>query len=182
MFHRVCFVGAALLVFACAAPSQQALPDQPIQPGTLAANENSSVMQPESKRIFGIVPNYRTSASLSNLEPLTPGEKFKIATEDAFDRGSFALAALFAGEGQLTNANRSFGQGAAGFGRYYGTAFADFATGNYMTEAIYPTLFRQDHAIFDAVLELDGRGSGTPWVRFCGHMEIQDALRSISPS
>jgi hypothetical protein len=43
-----------------------------------------------------------------------------MASEDAFDRGTVALAVLFGGQGQLTNANRSFGQGAAGFGRYIG--------------------------------------------------------------
>ena len=158
MSHRIGFAGVALLVFACAAPSQQALPDQPRQPGTLATSENSGVLQPETKRIFGIVPNYRTSPSLSNFEPLTPSEKFRIATEDAFDRGSFALAALFAGEGQLTNANQSFRQGAAGYGKYFGAAYADLAVGDYMTEAIYPSLLHQDPRYFR-------RGTGTGWSR-----------------
>ena len=45
-----------------------------------------------------------------------------------------------AGFGQLTNSNRSFGQGAAGYAKYYGASFADFAIGDYMTEAIYPSL------------------------------------------
>jgi hypothetical protein len=95
---------------------------------------------------------------LKDFEPLTRGEKFKIASEDAFDRGTFVLAALFAGESQLTNANRSFGQGAAGYGRYFGTSFADFAIGDYMTEAIYPSLLHQDPRYFR-------RGSGTGWSR-----------------
>jgi hypothetical protein len=95
---------------------------------------------------------------LKDSEPLTRGEKSKIATEDAFDRGTFALAALFAGESQLTNANRSFGQGAAGYGRYFATSFADFAIGDYMTEAIYPSLLHQDPRYFR-------RGTGTGWSR-----------------
>ena len=41
---------------------------------------------------------------------------------DAFDRGTIALAAFSGSVGQLTNANRSFGQGDAGFGRYFGAA------------------------------------------------------------
>jgi len=104
--------------------------------------------QPESKRLFGIIPNYRTSPSLQNYEPLTTGEKFKIASEDAFDRGTVGLAALFGGEGQLTGANRSLGQGAAGFGRYWGTAYGDLAIGDYMTEAIFPTVLHQDPRYF----------------------------------
>jgi hypothetical protein len=139
-------------------PSQQLSPGDPIQPGTPARSENRNPTQAESKRIFGIIPNYRTSPSLKDFKPLTRGEKFKIASEDAFDRGTFALAALFAGEAQLTNANRSFGQGAAGYGKYLGTAYGDYAIGDFMTEAIYPSLLHQDPRYFR-------RGTGTGWSR-----------------
>jgi len=108
-----------------------------------------------SKRIFGIIPNYRTYPSLKDYKPLTVGEKFKIASQDAFDRGSVALAAAFAGEGQLTNSNRSFGQGTAGYARYFGTAYADVVIGDFMTEAIYPSLLHQDPRYFRR-----GKGSG----------------------
>jgi hypothetical protein len=100
---------------------------------------------------LGSFPNYRTSPSLKDSEPLTRGEKFKIATEDAFDRGTFALAALFAGESKLTNANPSFGQGAAGYGRYFAISFADFAIGDYITSSI------KTRGIFG--------GTGTGWSR-----------------
>jgi hypothetical protein len=112
----------------------------------------------QSKRILGLVPNYRTSPSLVNYEPLTAEEKFKLATEDAFDRGTVALAAIFAGEAQLTNANRSFGQGGAGFGRYLGASYGDFMIGDYMTEAVFPTLLHQDPRYFR-------RGTGSGWSR-----------------
>jgi len=115
--------------------------------------------QPEGKRIFGIIPNYRTSPSLAEYEPLTPKKKFMVATQDSFDRGTVVLAAAFAGEGQLTNANRSFGQGTAGYARYFGTAYADLVIGDYMTEAIYPTILHQDPRYFR-------RGTGSGWSRF----------------
>jgi hypothetical protein len=102
----------------------------------------------EDKRILGIIPNYRTSSSLANYEPLTATAKFKVASEDAFDRGTFILAGLFAGEAQLTNDNRAFGQGAAGFGQYYGAAYGDLLIGDCMTEAIFPTFLRQDPRYF----------------------------------
>lgn len=81
---------------------------------TMTAQETSSdqTQEPESKRALGIIPNYRNSSIGSTYEPLTVGERFKVASEDSFDRGTFALAGVFAGEAQLTNANRSFGQGA----------------------------------------------------------------------
>lgn len=114
--------------------------------------------QSESKRILGIIPNYRTSPSFRNYKPLTAGEKFKLASQDSFDRGTVALALLFGGEGQLTNANRSFGQGAAGFSRYFGASYGDFVIGDYMTEAIFPTLLHQDPRYFR-------RGKGSGWSR-----------------
>ena len=158
MLCRIPSVGMLLLSFTCVSPSQLVLPGDPTQPGTTTNGENKSSIRPESKRIFGVIPNYRTSPSLDNFEPLTRGEKFKIASEDAFDRGTFALAALFAGEAQLTNANGSFGQGAAGYGKYLGAAYADFAIGDYMTEAIYPSLLHQDPRYFR-------RGTGSGWSR-----------------
>lgn len=58
------------------------------------------------------------------------------------------MAAVFAGESQLSNSEKSFGQGAAGYGRYFGTAYADFVIGDYMTEGILPTLLHQDPRYF----------------------------------
>ena len=121
---------------------------------------SDQTQQPESKRLLGIIPNYRTSSMGSTYEPLTAGGKFKVASEDSFDRGTFALAGLFAGEAQLTNANRSFGQGAAGFGRYYGSAYGDLVIGDFMTEAVFPTLLHQDPRYFR-------RGTGSKFSRLC---------------
>ena len=142
MIQRIAYISVALLLTTCLAPCQQIPAD-----GT---------PEPEAKRIFGIVPNYRTSPSIQDSEPLTTGEKFKVAWEDSFDRGTVALAAIFAGQSQLTNANRSFGQGGAGYARYFGTAYGDFVIGNYMTEAVFPTLLHQDPRYFR-------RGTGSGW-------------------
>ena len=112
-----------------------------------------------SKRIFWIIPNFRTTQELAIYQPLTTSQKFKLATRDAFDRGTFALAALFAGYGQLTNSDPSLGQGVAGYARYFGTSYGDFMIGDYMTEAIFPTLLHQDPRFFR-------RGRGGGWSRF----------------
>ena len=115
----------------------------------------------ESKRLLGIIPNYRSSPSLQNYQPLSPREKFKIASEDAFDRGTVILAGIFGAEGQVTNSNRSFGQGAAGFGKYFGFAYGDFVIGDYMTEGVFPVLLHQDPRYFR-------KGQGSGWSRL-GH-------------
>lgn len=137
--------------------------DNTRQPGTLAGSRDGSASnvapaRPESKRIFGIVPNYRSSPSLHPYVAISAGQKFKIATQDAFDRGTVILAAAFAGEAQLTNANRSFGQGGEGFGKYFAASYADYAIGDYLTEGVFPTLFHQDPRYFR-------RGEGSAWSR-----------------
>jgi hypothetical protein len=83
VLHQISCAGVALFVFVCATPSQQLAPGNRLQPGTIATSKNQNPTPPESKRIFGIIPNYRTSPSLADFKALTPREKFKIASEDA---------------------------------------------------------------------------------------------------
>ena len=160
MTHRISFASLLLAVSGLVAPCQQALPTNPTQSSDTQGSEKTNQPSDESKRILGLIPNYRTSPSLQNYQPLTTREKFRMAEEDAFDRGTVALAALFGGEGQITNANRSFGQGAAGFGRYFGAAYGDLVIGDYMTEAVFPSFLHQDPRYFR-------RGNGTAWSRLC---------------
>jgi hypothetical protein len=145
--NRILFLSVGIAIISFSLSAQQPAPADPTQPAAT-----------ESKRLFGIIPNYRTSASLQNYEPLTSKEKFKIASQDSFDRGTVVLAALFAGEGQLGNSNRSFGQGALGYGRYFGTAYGDFLIGDYMTEGVFPSLLHQDPRYFR-------KGTGSGWSR-----------------
>jgi hypothetical protein len=112
--------------------------------------------QVPQKHVLWIIPNFRTSPILQPYEPVTSTEKFRIAAQDTFDRGTFALAATFAGEGQLSDSNSSFGQGVKGYAHYLSTSYADLANGNYMTEGIYPTLLHQDPRYFR-------RGLGSGW-------------------
>jgi hypothetical protein len=100
------------------------------------------------RRIFGLIPNYRSHPSLKNSKPLTAGQKFKLAARDSFDPGTFLLAGMFAGIDQATRATPSYGQGMAGYGRYYGATFGNLLIGNMMTEAIYPSLLHQDPRYF----------------------------------
>ena len=62
------------------------------------------------------------------------------------------------GRGQFTNANRPFSQDVAGYSRYFGASYGDLVIGDYMTEAIFPTLLHQDPRYFR-------RGSGSGWSR-----------------
>jgi hypothetical protein len=156
VLYRISFVGVAFVLFAHVSPCQQASPGDPAQPGVAQGTEDAS--SHESKRILFIIPNFKTSPTLQNYEPLSTREKFKLASQDAFDRGTVALAALFGGYDQLTNSNRSFGQGAAGFGKYFGASYGNWMIGDYMTEGIFPTLLHQDPRYFR-------RSTGSGWSR-----------------
>lgn len=123
-----------------------------------ANTKNVRAPEPEAKRIFWIIPNFRTSPTLVPYKPITAVEKFHIATLDSFDRGTFALGALFGAEAQLTRANPSFGQGVPAYAHNFATAYADYAIGDYMTEAIFPSMLHQDPRYFR-------RGTGRFWSR-----------------
>jgi hypothetical protein len=131
-----------------------------LQPAVVAAQEDSPKPDPstEHKRILWIIPNYRTSPTLTDYQPLTVKQKFTMAGQDARDPGTFVLAGLFAAEGQLTGSAPSFGTGPSASAKYYAAALTDFVVGDYMTEAIYPSLLRQDPRYFR-------RGSGNGWSR-----------------
>jgi hypothetical protein len=129
---------------------------QNLTPGEPTSSPSTSL--PENSRIFGIIPNNRTSPSLTNYKPLSLKEKFGIARLDSFDRGTVVLAALFAADGQLTKANPSFGNGPAGYAHYFGTSYADFVIGNYLSEAVYPALLHEDPRYFR-------RGTGSKLAR-----------------
>ena len=111
-----------------------------------------------AKHVLWIIPNFRTHPLSSEYKPVSPKEKFRIAAQDTFDRGTVALAAAFAAENQFSRSNPSFGGGAEGYAHYSITSYGDFAIGNYMTEAIVPTLLHQDPRYFR-------RGSGSGWSR-----------------
>jgi hypothetical protein len=96
---------------------------------------------------------------LANYEPLIPKEKFKIASQDSFDRGTIILAAMFGGLGQVERSSPSFGNGVPAYAHYFGTSYADYVIGDYMTEGVFPTILHQDPRYFR-------RGTGSKWSRF----------------
>ena len=98
----------------------------------------------QSKRILWIFPNYRAVSADTQLPPMSLKGKFWLATQDSFDYSSFVSAGMIAGASQANKSYPEFGQGAKGFGRYYWHAVADQAVGNYLTEAIVPSVTHED--------------------------------------
>src|SRR5579864_6402200 len=101
-------------------------PDGPQQTGT-TPNSNSAnstpadtsavlpvqpaVEPPGGNRVLGVLPNYRTADKSLEGTTISAGHKMKIAAKDSFDYPLMGIGAAFAGLGQLTDQNPSFGQG-----------------------------------------------------------------------
>jgi hypothetical protein len=119
------------------APSATTLPDAP------SANQDTGEGK-QTKRILGIIPNFRAVSVDTHLPPETPKEKFVGFAQDSFDYSSFIWIGVLAGVSQLKNSTPEFGQGAAGFGRYYWHSFADQTNENLWVDFLLPVAARQD--------------------------------------
>jgi hypothetical protein len=106
------------------------------------APEDSGAKQ--TKRILGIVPNFRAVSADEKLPPETVKEKFMDATEDSFDYSSIFFPLVIAGYNQARDATPQFHQGAAGYARYFWHSAVDQTSENYMVEFIFPTVTHED--------------------------------------
>jgi hypothetical protein len=98
----------------------------------------------QPKRILWIVPNYRAVAANTYLPPLGFKDELWLATQDTFDYSDFIFVGGLAGISMAQKSEPSFGQGGAGYGRYYWRVFADSGIENYMSEAIVPAMTKED--------------------------------------
>ena len=109
-----------------------------------AGTDSTSLEGKQTKRILWIVPNFRSVSVDEKLPPQSLKDKFITTTLDSFDYSAFIFAGMLAGVAQAENSYPEFGQGAAGYGRYYWHTLADQAVENYNVEFIFPTVLKQD--------------------------------------
>jgi len=117
-------------------------------PGNTPPNPVIPVQPPEDKRIFGVIPNNRTTEESIPFHSISGKQKLHIAFMDSFDWPVLPTAAAFAGLYQIENQNPSFGQGVKGYALRFATAYADQTMGNIMTEGLVPILTHQDPRYF----------------------------------
>ncbi len=129
-------------------------PPPRLQPGQLPPSQP----RPVDKRIFGVLPNYRTANESDVYTPITKKRKLYIAFKDSTDAPIFFNAAILSLIAQADNTHPDFGQGTIGYGQRYATALADQLIGNYLTEGVMPVLLREDPRYFR-------RGRGSKWSR-----------------
>ena len=122
------------------------LPDSPKpQPDPPAVSPSAPVTaKPQTKRILGIIPNFRAVSTDTKLPPQTVKEKFVTSTEDSFDYSAIVIPTLLAGYNMGIKATPEFGQGAAGYGRYWWHSAVDQTTENYFVEFVVPVVTRED--------------------------------------
>lgn len=121
------------------APTPQIdLPDNPSSQSTSAARPR------QTKRILGVIPNFRAVSTNEILPPQSIKEKLLTTTQDSFDYSAAIIPAALAGYSMARKSTPEFGAGTAGYGRYFWHAAVDQTSENYMVEFIFPVLTRED--------------------------------------
>lgn len=123
------------------------VPDAPVPQVSQRDKAAQQLRQQEHQRILGIIPNFNTT-DVQDAIPLSPKQKFRLMFRSVTDPFAFFAAGFIAGYGQATNSHSGYGQGAAGYGKRYGAAYADSVDGALWGNAIFPTLLRQDPRYF----------------------------------
>jgi hypothetical protein len=145
-----------LPVLACIAVAAAQSPDS--LEGRADAIADPVMSSHDDTHILGVVPNYATVNDPSMYKPIRVSDNFKLAAQDSFDPFSWVIVGVYAGVAQWGNDYKQFGQGAQGYAKRYGAAFADGTISNFMTEGILPTLLHQDPRYFRMA-------AGSPWKR-----------------
>jgi hypothetical protein len=101
----------------------------------------------EKQRLLGVIPNFYVSY-IPDAAPLDAKQKFELAWRSTIDPITFALTGALAGIEQADNTFSGYGQGAQGYGKRFGAAYADTVTGTFIGGAILPSLLRQDPRYF----------------------------------
>lgn len=98
----------------------------------------------QTKRILGIIPNFRAVSADTRLPPQTVKEKFVSTAQQSFDYSSILFSAILAGVNEAQNSTPEFHQGAAGYGRYFWHTYADQTDENFWVQAILPAVTHED--------------------------------------
>jgi hypothetical protein len=99
-------------------------------------------------RLMFALPNFLTLENGANVPPLTTGQKFRVVARSSFDYVQIPWYGFLAGISQTENSEPGYGQGAEGYGKRFGAAAADGTIENFMTSAIFPSVFHQDPRYF----------------------------------
>ena len=111
-----------------------------VDPVEVATEE---VKEQEQQRILGVIPNFYVTYR-QDAAPLTTKLKFQLAWKSSTDPISILGTAFLAGLEQAGDQYSEFGQGAAGYGKRFGAAYADVFASTFLAGAVFPSLLKQD--------------------------------------
>lgn len=114
---------------------------------TPAEEAEAEVKDAEKQRVLGVLPNFYVTYNPAAV-PLRPKQKFELAWKSSIDPVTFGVTAAIAGIEQGTNAFSGYGQGAEGYAKRFGAAYADFVSATFIGSAILPSLLKQDPRYF----------------------------------
>jgi hypothetical protein len=118
-----------------------------VVPPSLTEEAEAEIKEQLKQRPLGFIPNFYVSY-VPDAAPLSPRQKFKLAWKQMVDPVTFGLTGAIAGIQQAQNDFSGFGQGAQGYAKRYGAAYAGDATGTLIGSAILPSVFKQDPRYF----------------------------------
>ena len=118
----------------------------------------AEIKDEEKQRVLGVIPNFYVTYNPA-AAPLHPRQKFELAWKLTIDPVNFGVTAAIAGIQQAANSFGGYGQGAQGYGKRLGAAYADSVTSTFIGGAILPSLLKQDPRYFY-------KGTGTRRSRF----------------
>ena len=107
----------------------------------------AEIKDEEKQRVLGVIPNFYVTYNPAAVH-LNPRQKFELAWKATVDPVNFGLTAAIAGIQQAANQFSGYGQGAQGYGKRFGAAYADSVSFTFIGSAILPSLLKQDPRYF----------------------------------
>ena len=101
----------------------------------------------EQQRVFKVFPNFYSSYDW-NAPSMLAKQKYHLAARTLIDPVTFLTTGAIAGAEQYKNVFPSFGGGIEGYGKRYAAAYANHASGELLTRAVFPSIFHSDPRYF----------------------------------
>jgi len=140
-------------------PMAAPLPDAP-SPTPPVGTSTIRPDEVQTKRVLGVMPNFRSISPGQVVPKPTVRDKFITATQDNFDYSALFFGGVIALDAFASKQTPEFHQGMAGYGRYYWHTVADQSIENYFVEFIIPAVNHEDSRYYAM-----GRSGGGVWRR-----------------
>lgn len=111
-----------------------------VDPVEVATQE---IKEQEQQRVLGFIPNFYVTYR-QDAAPLTTKLKFQLAWKSSTDPVTILGTAFLAGLQQAGDQHSEFGQGAEGYGKRFGAAYAHVFASTFLSGAVFPSILKQD--------------------------------------